>query len=355
MIALKVNTEKAYKVLIQRGLCSSVPQHIAQLQPTGCPVIITDSNVYRLYEETLRTWQSQLGAEGRVIVLPAGERHKCIETLAEIYERLAEMGARRDDMLVAFGGGVVGDITGFAAATYLRGVRFAQVPTTLLADVDSSVGGKTAINLKAGKNLAGAFYQPDVVLIDPDFLKTLPEDEYACGMAEVIKSACIRDKDLFDRLLEREDIETVIAACCNIKAGVVAEDERDRGLRMLLNFGHTAGHALEKLTGYGSMTHGQAVAIGMDIVTAAGERAGLTQRGTRLQLKKALQLYGLSTAMPKGVTLDDIVNEMRLDKKHLAGYLNVVVLKQIGEAEVVPMTSVEARAFFKGAGEACEA
>jgi 3-dehydroquinate synthase len=347
MRKLDVKTTKPYCVYIESGLRYRMGKMVNDYQAMGKPVVITDANVYSYYEKCIQDTLKEMGADGRLIVLPAGEEQKSMQQLSNIYERLAEMGVTRDDTLMAIGGGVIGDLTGFAAATFLRGIGFIQVPTTLLADVDSSVGGKTAINLKAGKNLAGAFYQPNMVLIDPEFLQTLPKEQVACGMAEVIKTACIRDKSFFDELKQAMSMEEIIERCCQIKIDVVEGDEFDKGLRMLLNFGHTAGHGIEKLAGYGAMTHGHAVAIGMQMVTDASERAGITKEGTARELKMVLEKYHLKSEMPNTITIDDIVDEMKTDKKNLYGKLNLIVLNEIGHSEVVAMTMDEVYAFYR--------
>lgn len=347
MRKLDVNTSKPYCVYIENGLRHQMADRINKCNMGGKPVVITDENVYSYYEDYIQSMLKELNADDRLIVLPAGEAQKNIHQLSNIYEQLAEMGVTRDDALIAIGGGVIGDITGFAAATFLRGIGFIQVPTTLLADVDSSVGGKTAINLKAGKNLAGAFYQPNMVLIDPEFLQTLPPEQMACGMAEVIKTACIQDAAFFEALKKDMPMDEMIERCCQIKIDVVEQDERDKGIRMILNFGHTAGHGIEKLTGYGALTHGHAVAIGMQLIVDAGEVAGLTKAGTSEQLKRLLQKHQLGVELPENVTIDAVIDEMKTDKKNLYGKLNLVVLKEIGQSDVVAMTFNEVSAFYR--------
>lgn len=247
---------RPYDIFIENGLLQNLAPLFAPFAKKQ-KVIITDSNVAPLYAKTV---SEQLNAP--VVTVEAGEGSKSLATLEAVYEKLIALGLTRSGMLVALGGGVVGDLTGFCASTIFRGVDYAAVPTTLLAQVDSSVGGKTAVNLPSGKNLAGTFYQPQLVAIDPGVLKTLNQREFACGMAEVIKYGAICDAALFESLFGTFDLEEVIQTCCRIKADIVARDEFDTGERMLLNFGHTIGHAVENFMGYGTLSHGAAVARG---------------------------------------------------------------------------------------------
>ena len=243
--------ERAYDIVIERGLLQQVGQQCKEVLKPGCRVaVVTDGNVAIQYGSLVQASLTQAGFTAKIFLVPAGERSKSPEVLTWLWEELLGFGLTRSDAVAALGGGMVGDLAGFAAATVLRGVDFIQIPTTLLAQVDSSVGGKVAVDLKAGKNLAGAFWQPKRVIIDPDVLDSLPEEAFADGMAEVIKYGCIADRAFFhllyhcaDRAAVMAQIEEVLHTCCAIKAAIVVKDERDTGLRMLLNFGHTLGHA----------------------------------------------------------------------------------------------------------------
>ena len=275
---------REYDILIQRGLLAQAGERIRAVLPkAGRLAVVSDSNVAPLYARTVMDSLSAAGFACKLFTVPAGEGSKCAAQLSALWEGFMEFGLTRADGVVALGGGVVGDLAGFAAATALRGVAFVQIPTTLLAQVDSSVGGKVAIDLAAGKNLAGAFYQPKLVLMDPDVLDTLPDAVFADGMAEVVKYGFIADEDFLHRLEKAssrrelmEDIESVLCTCCDIKRRVVEEDELDTGARMILNFGHTLGHAYELAGKYEVWTHGQAVAAGMVRAAEVGAALGVT-------------------------------------------------------------------------------
>ena len=266
---------KSYDIEIERGLLPHVGGKIKTLLPKAEKIaIITDSHVGPLYVSLLRESLEKEGFASTVLIFPAGEENKNLKTLGSLYDRLAEAGLTRSDAVLALGGGVTGDMGGLAAATFLRGVAFIQIPTSLLAAVDSSVGGKVAIDLSSGKNLVGAFYQPKAVFIDPDLLKTLPVHYLHDGLAEVIKYGCIMDKELFMRLEKIQNdaellacADEIIETCCNIKARIVEHDEFDTGERMLLNFGHTLGHAVEKKFHFDRYSHGEGVGIGMVLLT----------------------------------------------------------------------------------------
>lgn len=278
------------------------------------------------------------------LVLPDGERHKNLQTLERIFDALLEQRHSRRTTLFALGGGVVGDMTGFAAACYQRGVDFVQIPTTLLAQVDSSVGGKTAVNHARGKNMIGAFHQPRRVLIDTDVLGTLPEREYAAGLAEVIKYGCIRDVDFLawleesiDALLARDPdaLNHAIARACAIKAEVVSEDEREGGVRAILNFGHTFGHAIETHTRYESWLHGEAVAVGMVLAAEFSRRLGALHAEEVERIRRLLLRAGLPTAPPGGLAVERFVELMGVDKKVVDGRLRLVALETLGRATVL--------------------
>jgi 3-dehydroquinate synthase len=277
--------------------------------------------------------------------LPDGEAHKTLDSAARVFAALADLKASRDATIVALGGGVVGDLAGFAAACWMRGIAFVQVPTTLLAMVDSSVGGKTAVDLAQGKNLVGAFHQPRAVLIDTDTLATLPERELRAGFAEVIKYGALGDADFFawlehdaQALLARDAaaLSQAIAHCCAQKAGIVARDETEQGERALLNLGHTFGHALETLTGYGVLLHGEAIAIGMTLAARLSARLGRAPAHDTRRLVALLERFGLPTHLPAGVDAGQLIDLMQLDKKNVSGRLRLILWRGVGQAEIVP-------------------
>jgi 3-dehydroquinate synthase len=276
--------------------------------------------------------------------MPAGERFKTLRTVGRLYGALYEAGIDRKGLVVTVGGGVVGDVGGFAAATYLRGIRFVQAPTTLLAQVDASIGGKTGVDLAQGKNLVGAFHQPSAVYIDPDTLETLPRRHVRSGLAEIVKHGIICDDRLFalvhesaSRLCRRGSMEldAAIVRSCEIKAGVVTADETEQGLRAILNFGHTVGHAIEALTGYRRYFHGEAVAIGMVSAACIGERAGVTPLDVRPALVGALRGLRLPVDLPADLSTEDLLGAMLRDKKALRGRHRLVLAERIGRARVV--------------------
>ena len=305
-------------------------------------LIVTNEVVAPLYLEPLR--QSLGGRAVEVVILPDGERHKTLATFAAIIDRLVGARFHRDACLLALGGGVVGDVTGFAAASYQRGVDFVQIPTTLLAQVDSSVGGKTAVNHPEAKNMIGAFYQPAAVLADIDTLATLPQRELAAGLAEVVKYGLILDGTLFEwleahveslRQLDAEPLVHAVARSCEIKAGVVVEDERERGKRALLNLGHTFGHALEALGGYERWLHGEAVAIGMVLAARTSVALGWLAAEDCERVESLLERAGLPTHAP-AVDADALLDRMQLDKKAGREGMKLVLLRGIGHAVVAP-------------------
>ena len=274
------------------------------------------------------------------VTVPHGEQSKRFDILPSLYKALLDFKLTRSDIIITLGGGVIGDIGGFAASTYLRGIKFIQVPTSLLAQVDSSVGGKVAVDLARGKNLVGSFYHPVAVFIDPEVLNTLSDEFFTDGMAEVIKYGCIKDKKFFDflnRLDSKEklmdNIEEIIYTCCNIKKLTVERDEKDKGERMLLNFGHTLGHAIEQYYNYSKYTHGVAVAIGMYEITKISEEKGFTKKGSSEQIKEILIKNNLPYEMD--VKMEDVIHGIELDKKNLGNDLNLILLKEIGNAEIV--------------------
>jgi len=335
--------QEKYDILIEDGLLGRAAQALEPYAGGHGPVaIVTDEHVYGLYGRDMEAALREAGVDARAVVIPPGEQSKSIDGLVRLYDAFADMKLKRSNLAVALGGGVVGDLCGFAAATYMRGIPYIQIPTTLLAQVDSSVGGKTAIDLAQGKNMAGAFYQPRLVLIDPLALKTLPERELGCGMAEVVKYGAIRSRSLFEDLRKRPDEEElikIIGACCRIKGDIVERDERDTGERMLLNFGHTFGHAIEKACDYRTYNHGEAVAIGMVLAAEIGERMKLTEPGTTEELKGMLALHGLAAVCP--CPPSELLPLLEADKKGETGGVRMVILRKIGEAYIHPMSFAE--------------
>ncbi len=336
-----VNTPSSpYTITVGSGVLESVPRRLGRMFPKSRFVIVTDDKVNALYGAALTAAFTKQKLDCKVFSVPPGEASKSVSTFGQLLSQLAQHKYNRADVIVALGGGIVGDLAGFVAASYLRGVKYVQIPTTLLAQIDSSVGGKTGVNLPEGKNLAGAFYQPAAVFIDPDFLSTLPDADFADGMAELIKYALIRDTNMF-LLLENgpvitaqsRQLEELVVQCVSIKRDVVVADERDTGERMLLNFGHTIGHAIERICAQGSlpMTHGKAVAMGMAAITAVGVRKGLTKLGTTSRVEAVLQKAGLPHSI-EGFSRDDILDAILVDKKNMAGSLHLVMISEPGQS-----------------------
>ncbi|MGG5340756.1 3-dehydroquinate synthase [Enterococcus sp. AZ192] len=342
----------SYDLTIEKGLLTEIGSWAATIWSPQKVVIITDTNVQPLYGAQVETSLKNAGFEAATFVIEAGEQRKSLKVAAELYDFLAEEGLTRSDGIIALGGGVVGDLAGFVASTYMRGLHFLQVPTTLLAQVDSSIGGKTAVNTSKAKNLVGTFAQPDGVLIDPDTLNTLEVRRVQEGIAEIIKSAAIADKQLWQQLAALKDehdllahATEIIAACCKIKRKVVEEDELDNGVRLLLNFGHTIGHALENTAGYGKLTHGEGVAIGMLQITRIAEQKGLTPVGTTEQLSQMIQKFHLPTSS-KNWDKQALYNALTHDKKTRGGKINIILLESIGEAKIVRMPIEEMKSYL---------
>lgn len=340
--------ERSYPIIIEDGLLDRVDVEIKKVFNGNKIFILTDNNVNKYYGDVIYSKLEEVGYEVKKHVLPVGEESKSFFTLPEVYNSLLEFNLTRSDLIITLGGGVIGDLGGFVASTYLRGVSFVQIPTSLLAQVDSSVGGKVAVDLEKGKNLVGSFYHPKSVLIDPLVLKTLDKRFLIDGMAEVIKYGCIKDKELFKYLENINDynelinnIGIIIHRCCGIKREVVEKDERDNGERMLLNFGHTIGHAIEQYYNYSKYTHGEAVAIGMYNISLISEKYGLTQVGTSVKIRSILEKYDLPYNMD--IDIENILDTMNLDKKKLGKKLNLIILKEIGKSEIYKTTNE----FFK--------
>ncbi|MGB6190343.1 MAG: 3-dehydroquinate synthase [Aeromonas molluscorum] len=342
MERLKVELgERSYPIEIAAGLLQR-PDVLTQAIKGKRVMIVTNTVVAPLYLERV----SQLLADYQVehLILPDGEAHKTLATFERIMSALLETNHGRDTTLIALGGGVIGDVVGFAAASFQRGIPFIQVPTTLLSQVDSSVGGKTAVNHPLGKNMIGAFYQPKLVVIDTECLQTLPEREFAAGMAEVIKYGIIWDADFFcwleqnmSRLQQQDPVALAhaIKRCCEIKADVVAEDETEHGVRALLNLGHTFGHAIEAEQGYGNWLHGEAVAAGIMQAAATAQLRGQLSAEQQERIRALLLAAKLPVKGPADMNFDTYLRHMRRDKKVLAGKLRLVLPVGIGHAEVV--------------------
>ena len=332
LLTLK-GTTGVSEIHIESGLLARAASVIGETFSPSRIHIVSDSTVAPLYLEQL---EQQFTLPVTHTVIPAGEEHKRLSTVEGIYHDLLANGMTRKDLIIALGGGVVGDITGFAAATFLRGVSLCQIPTTLLAQVDSSVGGKTGVDMPEGKNLVGAFYQPRLVLIDPAVLATLPDQTFADGMAEVVKYGYISNREILDMVSApdyKKNIERIICECVRIKRDVVTIDEHDTGLRMILNFGHTIGHAAEKLGNYVDLTHGQAVAIGM--VAAMRLSAMLGNEDLSERLIGILEHIGLPTELKYG--REDIYRSLLTDKKKFGATVNFILVREPGRAEITPI------------------
>ena len=341
---IPVRTSPAYTVQIAPGLLGRCGSLLGEVLPPCRVAVVTDSAVAPLYLERVTASLTSAGFAVVSYVFPAGESHKNMATLSGILEFLAREHLTRTDCVAALGGGVVGDMAGFAAAVYLRGIRYVQLPTTLLAAVDSSVGGKTAVDLAAGKNLAGAFLQPAAVLCDTDCLATLPRDVFADGAAEAIKTGVLSDESLF-ALFEDGTLTaapgSVIARCVAYKAGVVERDEKEQGERKLLNLGHTVGHAIEKCSGY-AIPHGHAVAAGLAIMARAAERLGWTEAPVAEHIAGCLAKNDLPTGT--GFSSQDLARAALSDKKRAGDTITIVVPRQIGACQLrkLPVSELEA-------------
>ena len=341
--------ERSYPISIGAGLLSN-PALFSHLKAKQKVVVISNETVAPLYAERLMMTLQALECQVSLLTLSDGEQYKSLETFNTIMSYLLEGNYSRDVVLVALGGGVIGDLVGFAAACYQRGVDFIQVPTTLLSQVDSSVGGKTAVNHPLGKNMIGAFYQPKSVIIDTDCLDTLPAREFSAGMAEVIKYGIIIDSEFFSWLeanmaalaeLNNAALCFAIARCCQIKADVVAADEKESGVRALLNLGHTYGHAIEAEMGYGNWLHGEAVAAGMMMAAHTSLRRELLTKEQVERIQSLLIRANLPIHTPESMDYDAFIKHMMRDKKVLAGQLRLILPTGIGRAEVMANTSEE--------------
>jgi 3-dehydroquinate synthase len=339
-VQIDVRSERGvYPVLIGEGLLAKLPAYLSSYDLAGDTLVVSCPPVWRAQGRRLKT----VAGKGGAALIPDGEKAKSLRTVAGIYDALVRRRLDRSATLIAFGGGVVGDVAGFAAATYLRGIRLVQVPTTLLAQVDSSVGGKVGVNLPTGKNLVGAFYPASLVLCDPAVLTSLPRREFRAGMYEVVKYGVIRSRPLFERLFTDADaifahdplvLTKLVADCCQIKADVVGQDERESGLRRILNFGHTIGHALEAATRYRRFLHGEAIAYGMRAAARLSALRGLMTSDDEARLNELLVRMG---PLPPVADLraSEAMDAVRLDKKVIAGRLHFVLADGIGATHIV--------------------
>lgn len=341
---------RSYDITIEKGILSRCGQEIRKVYNGSQVCVITDSNVAPLYLGKVTASLKEAGFQVKTMAFAAGEKSKNMETLVSLYDGMLSplpFPMTRGGLVVALGGGVVGDMVGFAAATLFRGIPFVQIPTTLLAQVDSSVGGKVAVDLKQGKNLAGAFYQPKAVLIDPETLDTLPDRVFQDGLAEVVKYGVLGDERLFSLLESCKDrqelmthMEEIVYTCCDAKRTIVERDEKDIGDRMLLNFGHTLGHAYEKLGNYEVYMHGEAVSCGMVKILAIGEEQGFTEKGTADRVKALLSRFGLPVE-PEAIPPEALRQVLAYDKKGNGGTLTVVLCRKMGESFLHSMEKSE--------------
>jgi 3-dehydroquinate synthase len=336
--------DRSYDIAIGSGTLEGVGKAVGELNPGPTVALVTNPTAHGLYGGAVEASLKAAGLSTVTITIPDGEEYKSLLWAEKILTELLKARLDRGSVLVALGGGVVGDIAGFAAALYMRGIRFVQVPTTLLAQVDSSVGGKTGVNHPLGKNMIGAFWQPSLVWIDVDTLKTLPMKELLAGLSEVIKYGVIWDANLFDYLAENrekilaldpEALAHIIRRSCEIKAEVVARDEREAGLRSILNYGHTVGHAIEAVTGYKKYLHGEAVAIGMSLEARLSQALGLLGDEDTVRIKGLIESYGLPSELPAEVDSGGMLEAMALDKKALAGKLRFTLPEKVGATKLL--------------------
>ena len=337
--------QQSYDIAIAAGILDQLGALMTPLNVGQKVLLVSNPEIFQHYGEQTIAALETAGFDVASCTLPAGEEYKTLKTLQTIYDTALEHRLERSSTMIALGGGVVGDMTGFAAATWLRGLNVVQVPTSLLAMVDASIGGKTGVNHPQGKNLIGAFHQPRLVLIDPTVLKTLPEREFRAGMAEVIKYGVIWDAELFQRLeqsksldkisaIEADLLQDILKCSCQSKAEVVSQDEKESGLRAILNYGHTIGHAVESLTGYTEVIHGEAVAIGMVAASRIAIELGWWNIESDQRQLKLIQKVGLPTHLPVGVKIDEVLQSLQSDKKVKAGKVRFILPTQMGQVQI---------------------
>ena len=342
--------QNSYDISIDENLLSNIGIEIKKIYSGEKLAVVTDTNVDKIYGDKVFNSLTNAGYKVHKIVIAFGEKSKSFKVLQRVYEELIAFGINRGSMIVALGGGVVGDLTGFAASTFLRGVPYIQIPTSLLAQVDSSIGGKVAVDLPQGKNLVGSFYQPKAVFIDTQVLKTLPDRFLYDGMGEVIKYGAFKNKELFEFLLNinskeelLQNIGRVIKDCCLIKRDIVERDEKDIGDRMLLNFGHTIGHAIEKIHNFEVFSHGEAISIGMYAITRRSEQLGITASGTSDSLKELLEKYKLPISFQgQKEAIASIISSISGDKKNIGTKISIILLNSIGDGfiKAVPQSEI---------------
>lgn len=345
----KINVLNQYDIIIERGALRSVGKHIADAVGSKRCCVVSDDNVAPIYAEFVLDSLRGQGIEACLYVFPHGEKSKHIGTVTDMLGFFAENMLTRSDFVIALGGGITGDLAGFASAIYLRGIKYIQIPTSLLAQIDSSVGGKTGCDLKSGKNLVGAFKHPSLVLIDPDVLDTLPDEFMRDGMGELIKYGAIKSESLFERLENSPlfaDLDEMIYECVKIKAEIVENDFTEQGERALLNFGHTVGHAIEKMENFGGISHGCAVAAGMCIITRAAEKVELCRSGTAERICALCDKYGLPTSY--NATAEELANAAANDKKRTLNTIKLILLRSIGDSFICPVGCDRLSSLFDG-------
>jgi 3-dehydroquinate synthase len=349
MATIKVDLDtRSYEIVIETGILARAGEEIKSIYNGNTAMVVTDSTVGPLYIQDIIASLSRAGFRPFTSEIPAGEESKTLASALSLYNRLLDAHMDRTSIIVTLGGGVMGDLGGFVAATYLRGIDFVQIPTTLLAQVDASIGGKVGVDLPRGKNLVGAFHQPKRVLIDPDVLSTLPRREFVGGLAELIKHGIIAGQELFDFVrsqadellrLDRSVLEKTITQSCQIKASVVSRDERESGIRAILNYGHTIGHGIETATGFNRYTHGEGVSIGMVTSALIAEEISIAECGIANEIADVLSKVGLPIAMDADINPDDVIRFMTYDKKILFGKLRFILPKTIGEVIVTDVVT----------------
>ena len=350
---IAVNLEKkSYQIAIAPNLLNQIGDYLKSLDIGNKIIVVSNSMIFDEYGNQLLAALKTADFSVSYHIIPAGERHKTLLSIQKIYDTALENYIERSSTFLALGGGVIGDMTGFAAATWLRGINVIQVPTSLLAMVDAAIGGKTGVNHPQGKNLIGAFHQPKLVLIDPQVLKTLPVREFRAGMAEVIKYGVIWDQDLFQQLeaaerldelnyLSQELLQTILTHSCQAKADVVSQDEKEGGIRAILNYGHTVGHAIESLTGYRLVNHGEAVAIGMVVAGKIAVKMGYWSEEESQRQEELITKAGLPKTVPYMLSIEDILEALKSDKKVKAGKVRFILPETIGKAIITDEVSSE--------------